>query len=65
MVVGEPMINHIKEGNYERNIWQEHVSHLINDEFIELLLHVKDSIEPADYLEMMKALTQPLWTESP
>ncbi len=37
MAVGEPMINHLKEGNYTRNIWQEHVCHLINDEFLQLL----------------------------
>jgi hypothetical protein len=37
MVVGEPMIHHLKEGNFRRNIWQEHVCHLVNDEFIALL----------------------------
>ena len=53
MVVGEPMIHHLKEGDYVRNIRQEHVGHLINDEFVDLLLRVKESIRPTDYLGMM------------
>ena len=56
MAVGEPMINHKKEGDYIRNIWQEHTCHLVNDEFIELLLQVKQTIQSREYLEMMKEL---------
>ncbi len=56
MAVGEPMINHVKEGDYTRNIWQEHICHLINDEFLELLSEIETTITPGDYLEMMKAL---------
>lgn len=58
MAVGEPMINHLKEGDFKRNIWQEHVCHLINDEFIELLLSVKETISPSDYVTMMKELNE-------
>lgn len=58
MAVGEPMINHLKEGDYIRNIWQEHVCHLINDEFLDLLLHVKTTIRSTDYLDMMKELNE-------
>jgi hypothetical protein len=56
MAAGEPMINHLKEGDYTRNIWQEHTCHLINDEFVNLLLQVKAGIRAADYLDMMYEL---------
>src|SRR5690606_39788870 len=36
VVAGGPMIRHLKAGDYTRNIWQEHVCHLVNDEFLEL-----------------------------
>lgn len=58
MVVGEPMIHHLKEGNYLRNIWQEHTCHLVNDEFIALLEMAAAEIPPAGYLEMMEALNE-------
>lgn len=56
MAFGEPMINHLREGDYKKNIWQEHVCHLINDELLDLLLGLKETISPNDYLEMMKEL---------
>jgi len=58
MAVGEPMINHVKEGCYTRNIWQEHTCHLINDEFINLLIEVRNTITATEYLEMMKELNE-------
>lgn len=58
MAVGEPMITHLKEGDYSRNIWQEHTCHLINDEFIDLLFQIKNTITSTDYLEMMKELNE-------
>ena len=60
MAVGEPMIHHLKEGDYTRNIWQEHVCHLVNDEFLEILADAKETIAPDSYLEMMKALNKGL-----
>lgn len=54
MAVGEPMIRHLKEGTYNRNIWQEHVCHLVNDEFLQLLSEIKQNLMSRDYLEMMK-----------
>lgn len=57
MAVGEPMIDHLKEGNIERNIWGENISHQINDEFLELLGHASANIDPGEYLDMMQALT--------
>ena len=53
MAVGEPMINHLRAGEYTRNIWQEHVCHLVNDEFVALLLKVKSTISVGSYLEMI------------
>lgn len=58
MALGEPMINHLKEGNYTKNIWQEHVGHLLNDEFLDLLLQVRGTIRASTYLEMMKEVNQ-------
>ncbi len=58
MAVGEPMINHLKEGDFTRNIWQEHVCHLVNDEFLELLERAGAAITSDDYLEMMKELNE-------
>jgi hypothetical protein len=53
MSVGGPMIRHVKDGSYVRNIWQEHLCHLVNDEFIELLDCVCARIKPASYVDMM------------
>jgi hypothetical protein len=58
MAAGEPMINHLKEGDYTRNIWQEHVCHLVNDEFLDLLANVKQTIRSRDYLPMMNELQE-------
>jgi len=58
MAIGEPMINHLKDGDYIRNIWQEYVCHLINDEFLHLLFQVKKTIRPNNYLEMMKEINE-------
>ena len=58
MAVGGPMIRHLKEGNFQRNIWQEHICHLVNDQFIEILLAAKTRIRPTGYLEMMGALNE-------
>jgi hypothetical protein len=56
MVVGEPMIRHVKEGNVQRNTWQEHICHMVNDEFLGILAAAVTRIRPASYLEMMAAL---------
>ena len=58
MAVGEPMITHLKEGDYRRNLWQEHVCHLVNDEFLALLAEARSQLAPDSYLEMMKALRE-------
>lgn len=58
MAVGEPMINHLKEGNYNRNIWQEHIGHLVNDEFVNILAELKEDLKPEAYLNMMETLSE-------
>ena len=52
MSVGGPMIRHLKEGSYERNIWQEHVCHLVNDEFVGIVLAARASVRSGDYVSM-------------
>jgi hypothetical protein len=56
--VGGPMIRHLKEGDYTRNIWQEHLCHLVNDEFIDLLGRTKEVLRPSSYVDMMAHLRE-------
>lgn len=60
MVVGNPMINHAKDGNFQRNIWQEHLAHLVNEEFLTILDLACENIESNSYLSMFAALTENL-----
>ncbi|MFY0617482.1 hypothetical protein [Shimia sp.] len=57
--VGGPMISHLKEGNSIRNIWQEHICHLVNDEFIGLVDGFAELDQPqnASYLELVAHFT--------
>ena len=63
MAVGAPMIRHLKEGSYERNIWQEHICHLVNDEFLAILARAREEIKPDGYLPMMAQLSEILERE--
>ncbi len=58
MAVGGPMIRHLKEGASERNIWQEHLGHLVNDEFLSIIEKAREQIKPADYLTMMAHMSE-------
>ncbi len=58
MAIGEPMIHHIKKDNYLRNIWQEHIAHLVNDEFLNLLAEIKEGLRPGNYLGLMQELNE-------
>jgi hypothetical protein len=60
MTVGGPLTFHVKEGDYVRNIHQEHLAHLINDEFVDLLFAMRESLVPASYLEMMAQVLEEL-----
>jgi hypothetical protein len=52
------MIRHMKEGNFQRNIWQENICHMVNDEFIAILEDARRQIRPAEYVDMMAALAE-------
>lgn len=58
MAAGGPMIRHLKEGNYQRNIWQEHQCHMVNDEFIDILTRSVDAIDPNNYVQMLGDLNE-------
>jgi hypothetical protein len=63
--VGGPMIRHLKEGGFERNLWQEHAAHLVNDEFVGVLRSCAEQIKPGSYLEMMRELAVLFAEETP
>ncbi len=58
--VGAPIITHLKEGNCLRNVWQEHICHLVNDEFIALVDAFSAMRPPKDgsYLDLMGRLAE-------
>ncbi len=59
MSVGAPMVRHLKdEANLCRNIWQEHIGHLLNDEFIDLVDAAASEVKPASYLDMIGQLLE-------
>ena len=58
MAAGGPMIRHLKDGNVQRNTWQEHLCHLVNDEFVDLLRESAERFGPASHVDMMAALTE-------
>ena len=60
MALGEPMIDHLKEGNFERNLWGENLCHQVNDEFIDLIGEGAANVKPASYVEMMGGLGEEL-----
>jgi len=60
LVVGEPMIEHLKEGDYVRNIWQENLCHQVNDEFLRLLAEAGATIRVGSYSDMMEQLSSAL-----
>ena len=47
------MIRHNKVPGYESNLWQEHIAHFVNDEFIGILDASCAKVRPNDYLSMM------------
>ena len=60
LAVGEPMIEHLKEGDYVRNIWQENLCHQANDEFLRLLAEARTTVRAGSYLDMLEQLTSAL-----
>ena len=53
MSVGGPLVRHLRAGPMEQNIRREHLAHLVNEEFINLLLSLCSEIKPQSYLDMM------------
>ena len=62
---GGPIVRHLKEGGFERNLWQEHAAHLINDEFVGIVRALVDRMHAGSYIEMMQDLTDLLIEETP
>jgi reversibly glycosylated polypeptide len=58
MSAGEPLIRHLKEGSHQRNMWQEHICHLVNDEFLAIIQKARHEIKPAAYLTMMAQMAE-------
>lgn len=58
LTVGGPMIGHRKAGDMQRNIWQEHIAHMVNLEAIDRFGRAADAVAPADYLMMMSEFTE-------
>lgn len=65
MAVGEPMIDHLKDGNHVRNIWQENLGHQLNDEFLDVLAVARDQLVADDPLAMMGRLTELFAAQAP
>ncbi len=60
MAAGGPMVAHLKAGDQQRNSWQEHICHLVNDEFIDLIHASVEEIAPDSYFVMMSCLAEEL-----
>ncbi len=58
MSIGEPMVHHLRVGAVTENTRKEHLGHLVNEEFLNLLDEVRNTIERANYLDMMTQLQQ-------
>ncbi len=56
LTVGEPLIFHHKEGNVNRNMLQEHYSHIVNLQFCDIIDKACENIKPTDYLDMYEQL---------
>jgi Reversibly glycosylated polypeptide len=60
MTVGAPLVDHLKEGAWARNAWQEHLAHLVNDEFVELLTATTADFAPDSYSNHLGRLAEEL-----
>lgn len=58
MTVGEPLIDHLKEGAWARNAWQEHLAHLVNDEFVAMLVSATVDFRPDTYCNHLARLAE-------
>ena len=58
MTVGELLIDHLKEGAWARNAWQEHLAHLVNDEFVAMLVSATVDFRPDTYCNHLARLAE-------
>jgi Reversibly glycosylated polypeptide len=65
MSVGKPMVYHLRVGSVEENTRKEHLGQLVNEEFLDLLDEIRNTIEPANYLDMMAQLQQEFRRSAP
>jgi hypothetical protein len=65
MAVGEPMVDHLRDGDHVRNTWQENLAHQVNDEFIDVLAEARDELVVDDHLPMVGRLTELLAARAP
>jgi hypothetical protein len=56
MAAGGPLVHHSIEGPNTKNLWKEHIFHLVTDEYLEVLASAAAELKPARYEEMMGAL---------
>ena len=56
LAVGAPMIRHLKEGDISRNIWQEHLCHMVNDEFLTILSAVE--LSGTDLVDLVEQVVE-------
>ncbi len=60
MSMGEPIINHAKNGEFLNNLWQENLAHMLNDEFRDIAISAVSRVKRSSYLEMMACLVEEL-----
>ena len=56
MSVGQPLVRHMRVGPAAANVAQEHLAHLVNEEFIDFLSRAVEDIKPRGYLDMVADL---------
>lgn len=52
LTVGAPEIHHVKAGDQLRNIWQEHLAHIVNVEMIKLITDATTGLTKGNYLDI-------------
>ena len=53
MSVGGPLVHHLRQGPLDRNTRTEHLAHLVNEEFLEMVESLRENVRPGPYLDMI------------
>jgi len=56
--VGQPLVRHSRLGHASSNVRSEHLAHLVNEEFIELVAQASETLESNEYTVMMAGLRE-------